>query len=215
MLDPRRIVELGYDRIGGRYAELASGAGTRERAKYTEILLDMLPAGSDVLDLGCGAAIPTTRRLGERFRVTGVDISGRQIARARRNVPTAKFIHADMTALDFPPASFDGVAAFYSIVHVPRGEQLGLLQDIAIWMRPGATLVATMGASSTDVGFEEIWLGAPMYWSHYDSKTNRRLVEDAGLRIVSAKEETSRLHGDSETFLWVVAQKPLVTPEDA
>jgi hypothetical protein len=35
------------------------------------------------------AGIPSTRRLAESFSVVGVDISGEQIARARRNVPGA------------------------------------------------------------------------------------------------------------------------------
>ena len=40
-----------------------------------------------VLDLGCGAGVPIARRLAERYKVTGVDISERQIMLVRRNVP--------------------------------------------------------------------------------------------------------------------------------
>ena len=47
-----------------------------------------------------------------------------------------------------------------------------------------------------------------MYWSSHDSETNRRMVREAGLEIVSAKEETTRADGESETFLWVIARKP-------
>jgi ubiquinone/menaquinone biosynthesis C-methylase UbiE len=51
--------------------------------------------------------------------VTGVDISAAQLVAARRNVPTARFVHADMATIDFPADSFDGVAALYSISHLP------------------------------------------------------------------------------------------------
>ena len=51
-----------------------------------------------------------------------------------------------------------------------------------------------------------------MYWSSYDSETNRRMVREAGLQIVSADEETTRAEGESETFLWVVARKPFDQP---
>ena len=51
------------------------------------------------------------------------------------------------------------------------------------------------------------WMGAPMYWSHFDSETNRRLVLEAGLQIVRATEETAPEDGVPITFLWVVAQK--------
>jgi len=74
-------------------------------------------------------------------------------------------------------------------------------------LRPGGLLVATMGASSTPGDIEPDWLGAPMYWSHYDSATNRALVEQAGLHILSAREETAEEDGQPVTFLWVIAQK--------
>jgi hypothetical protein len=46
------------------------------------------------------------------------------------------------------------------------------------------------------------------YFSHFDGATNQRLVEDAGLRIISAWEETVDEDGAPVTFLWVVARKP-------
>jgi SAM-dependent methyltransferase len=170
--------------------------------------LDALLPGTRVLELGCGVGVPTTQRLAQRFAVTGVDISAQHIALARRNVPAATCIQADMAALDFPPAGFDAVAACYSIIHVPREEHAALLHDIATWLRPGGLLVAAMGAGSTEAAIEQDWLGVPMFFSHFDGATNRRLVEDAGLRIISAREETADEDGVPVTFLWVVARKP-------
>ncbi len=206
-LDPKRVVEQGYDRIAERHLEWVHGIRAEERARYTSVLLNGLPAGAEVLDLGCGAGVPTTRQLARRFRVTGVDISARQIALARQDVPEAQFIQADITQLDFPPATFDAVSAFYSIIHVPRQEQSKLLRDIASWLRPGGLLVATMGAGSMKADYDEDFLGAPMYWSSFDSETNRRLVVEAGLHVISAREETAEEFGNPVTFLWVVAQR--------
>jgi len=206
-LDPKQVVEQGYDRIAERYVEWAQDGRTEERARYTSVLLDELSPGATVLDLGCGAGVPTTQQLAQRFEVTGVDVSARQIALAQQSVPEAQFIQADITQLDFPPASFDAVAAFYSIIHVPRQEQAKLLRDIASWLRPGGLLVATMGAHSMKANFDEDFLGAPMYWSSFDSQTNRRLVKEAGLHIVNAREETAKEFDEPVTFLWIVAQK--------
>lgn len=206
-LDPKQVVEQGYDRIAERHLEWIHDSRTEERARYTSVLLNGLPAGAEVLDLGCGAGVPTTRQLARRFRVTGVDISARQIALARQDVPEAQFIQADITQLDFPPATFDAVSAFYSIIHVPRQEQSKLLRDIASWLRPGGLLVATMGAGSMKADYDEDFLGAPMYWSSFDSETNRRLVVEAGLHVISAREETAEEFGNPVTFLWVVAQR--------
>ncbi|HEX6780069.1 MAG TPA: class I SAM-dependent methyltransferase, partial [Ktedonobacterales bacterium] len=155
----------------------------------------------------CGVGLPTARILAERFQVTGADLSARHIALARQNVPNATFLQADMTALTFPPARFDAVVGFYSIIHVPRQEQPGLLRDIAGWLKPGGLFVAAMGTSDVEQDILH-WMGAPMYWSHFDSETNRRLVLEAGLQIVRAAEETAPEDGVPITFLWVVAQKP-------
>jgi ubiquinone/menaquinone biosynthesis C-methylase UbiE len=205
-VDPKQVVAEGYDRIADEYLEWTQGARGEERAYYTSVLLERLPRGAKVLDLGCGAGVPTTRSLAARFEVTGVDISARQIALARQNVPQATFIQADMTSLNLAPTSFDAVAAFYALIHVPREEQAELLRDIASWLRPGGLLVAAMGTHATQADLDNL-LGASMYWSGFDSETNRQLVEEAGLHVVSAREETAEEFGEPVTFLWIVAQK--------
>jgi SAM-dependent methyltransferase len=208
LMERKRIVEQGYDRIAERYAAWAARVWSDERARYTNLIVRSLPVGADVLELGCSTGGSTTQALAERFKLTGVDLSTRNVELARANVPSATFLHADMTALELEPASFDAVVAFFSIIHVPRDEQPGLLAQIARWLRPGGLFVATMGAHATENGYEEDWLGAPMYWSHFDAETNRRLVEEAGLVIESATLETADEDGAPVTFLWVVARKP-------
>mgnify|MGYP000196327268 CR=1 FL=1 len=41
-----------------------------------------------------------------------MDLSARQIALARQNVPQARFMHADMAALDLPPETLEAIAAY-------------------------------------------------------------------------------------------------------
>jgi SAM-dependent methyltransferase len=214
-MERKRIVEQGYDQIAERYADWAVRVWPDERARYTDLISKSLSDGADVLELGCASGGPTTQALAERFKLIGVDLSTRNVELARANVPSATFLHADMTALELEPASFDAVVAFFSIIHVPREEQSGLLAQIARWLRPGGLFVATMGASATENGYEEDWLGAPMYWSHFDAETNQRLVEEAGLVVASAVLETADEDGLPVTFLWVVARKPDVQGEPA
>ena len=206
--DPKQVVQAGYDQIAESYRDWVQSERSEARLRYTGILLDRLLAGARVLDLGCGAGGPTTQALAERFDVTGVDISAQSIGLARRTIPQAHFLLADMAGLDFPPGTFDAVVAFYSLIHVPRQEQSGLLCRIASWLRPGGLLVATMGTGPTEGDYDD-FLGAPMYWSSFDGETNRRLVVQTGLEIVSAQEEAEIEHGQPVTFLWIVARKPL------
>jgi SAM-dependent methyltransferase len=207
MTDPKRIVEEGYDRIAERHLAWAQRTRSEERERYARLLLGLLPEGATVLELGCGAGLPSTRQLAQRLRVTGVDISPRQLELARVNVPDATYIQGDMCRLDLPPESFDAVAAFYSIIHVPQHEQSRLLRNVAGWLRPDGILIASLSARRTDAGYEEDWLGAPMFWSGFDAATNRGLVEEAGLHIELERIETADEDGTPVSFLWVVARK--------
>jgi SAM-dependent methyltransferase len=206
--DPKGIVARGYGRIQERHRQWVSKVRNDERDRYTSVLLRQLPPGANLLELGCGVGLPTTRNLAEQLAVTGVDISAKQIAHARQNVPEAEFLCADMSTLDYPDGNFDGIAAFYSIFHVPRREQPGLLRKIVNWLRPGGIFVGTMGSVSTEAGHEDDWLGAPMYWSSFDAETNRELARGAGLQLLSTRLETADEFGEPVTFLWVVACRP-------
>src|SRR5215212_9745647 len=204
----RRIVAAGYDQIAETYPEWASRVRGRARKHYTQVLLDRLPDGAAVLDLGCATGELLTRQLAQRFTVTGVDISPRQIELAKQRISQATFIRADMTELEFPPESFDAVAAFYSLTHVPREDVALLLRSIYAWLRPGGLFVASLGAGDDPGGVEDDWLGVPMYFSAFDSATSRRLVEAAGFEVVSAQDEVDEENGMRIVFLWVVARKP-------
>jgi cyclopropane fatty-acyl-phospholipid synthase-like methyltransferase len=204
-----RIVADGYDRIAERYAQwLQNEVVDHARPRYTQLLLDSVPPGSKLLELGCGGGGPTTRQLAERFTLTGVDLSAGQLELARRNVPGATFLHADMTTLAFEPESFDAVASFYALGHLPHGELPRLISRVATWLRPGGLFVASMGARPNPGDVEADWLGAPMYFSGYAPAENRRFVEEAGLEILSAKEETILENGQPTVFHWIVARKP-------
>src|SRR6266545_2796778 len=145
MHDPKCLVAQGYDRIADRYTMWAQRVRAEERARYTQLLYETLPGSATLLELGCGAGLPTTHALAQHFRVTGVDISAQQLARAKRYVPTAHFIQADMTCLTFTRARFDAVIAFYSLMHIPRQEYTALFRAIASWVRPGGWFLATLG----------------------------------------------------------------------
>jgi SAM-dependent methyltransferase len=206
--DPKRIVADGYDEIARRYLAWSALNPSPERMRYLSRLMDRLPIGAEVLELGCGAGVPVTQALAERGHVTGVDISTEQIALAEQHVPDATFICADLTALDFAPGSFDAVVAFYALTHIPRAEHAALLTRICGWLRPGGLLFATMGAHDSPDIIEPDWLGAPMFFSHYDAEKNRDLVQQAGLEIISAEVAAEEEDGEQVEFLWVAARKP-------
>jgi len=184
-MDPRSIVRRGYDLVSEAYrADSFDYAGS----DYGR-LLDHALTGDfdplDILDVGCGNGIPVDSALATSHRVTGVDISRVQLQRARALVPVARFLQGDIARLPFRPASFDAVVAFYSIIHVPVDEHLGVFRDFARLLRPGGFLLATLGHTAW-TGTEDDWQGVEggtMYWSHADRETYIRWLGDAGLVV--------------------------------
>ena len=115
---------------------LNAGANS-EDVRLLEDFMGRLPANATVLDAGCGAGVPISLRLSEKFQVTGVDFSEVQIELAKKNVPDANFTCQDMTRLAFPADSFDGICSYYAVIHIPREEHGPLLGDFHKILKPG------------------------------------------------------------------------------
>ena len=172
--DPRRIVADGYDAIVDRYLDWIDGIEGDPRMAWLEAFAERTPPDGRVLELGCGAGVPLTASLARRFETTGVDISARQIARARELVPGARFLVGDMTSLTLDQ-TFDGVAAFTSIPHVPRELHAAVFERIVGWLRPGGWFVAALGGYD-DPSWTGEWLGVPMFFSSFDPDTSVELM---------------------------------------
>ncbi len=196
----------GWNGVSYRYRPRNSssdcfGHTEAEYRTWLDPILQGLPRGAEVLDLGCGTGVPAARILAGRFRVTGVDISDVQLRRARRLVPRARFVRADLAEVEFPPRTWGAVVALYSIIHVPREEHRPLFRKVARWLAPGGWFLAILGHSAYE-GKESGWLGseAPMLWSLYDAATYRRWFGAEGFRLVR-EEFVPEVDGGHQLFL--------------
>jgi SAM-dependent methyltransferase len=201
------IVQAGYDALVDDYLEWSSRSVDPSRNSVLAEFADLLAPNADVLDLGCGAGVPSTAWLAERFTVTGVDVSSGQLEAARRNVPDATFIRGDFSSVAFDKASFDGVVALYSITHVPRERHAALFERIAEWLRPGGVFLATLGADGGDDWTGE-WLGQRMFFSSFDAERNKALLIAAGLDLIKAEVVDTFEPEGRVSFLWVLASRP-------
>jgi cyclopropane fatty-acyl-phospholipid synthase-like methyltransferase len=200
----REVVRAGYDAIAECYRAWSSaGWPTTE---WVRKLLDLLAEPSVVLEVGCGNGIPAGRLIADRHEYTGVDISSAQLDLARTAVPMGSFVQADYTRFD-PGGPIDALVAILTVTHVPRNEHAAVLERFASWLRPGGFLLATFGTADLEDSFEDDWLGAPMFFSHFDADTNRRLVREAGFKLLEHEVVPMFEEGHGEVrFLWVIAQ---------
>lgn len=204
-MDHKKTVREGYNAIADRY--LAERTRDSADVHLLEDLMERLPAGAEVLDAGCGAGIPISQMLSERFHVTGVDFSEAQVELARKNVPNAKFLCEDMTKLNFPENTFEGIVSYYAIIHIPREEHQPLLANFHRMLKPGGFALLCLGAEHLIDDLDENYLGTRMYWSHFDSETYLRMLKECGFSIVWSRivmDETCEGAG----HLFVLVQKP-------
>jgi SAM-dependent methyltransferase len=205
--DGRSIVARGYDSIAEAYLSYRSGAFTDEERAFLDRVCAAFPEHGDVLELGCGAGEPITPVLARRGHVTGIDISHRQVMLARRRVPDATFLLGDMTSVAFRSSSFSAVVAFASITHVPRDSHAELFQRIASWLGADGIFAGELGRGDNPGELTSDWMGAPMYWSHFDADHTLRLLRNAGFDIREASAVRGlEPDGTNSSWLGVIAQ---------
>lgn len=108
------------------------------------------PAGSDVLEAGCGVGAQTVTLAARspEAAITSVDVSGASVAEARRRVEAAgltnvTFAQADIFDLPFAPASFDHVFVCFVLEHLAA--PMDGLVALRRLLRPGGTLTLIEG----------------------------------------------------------------------
>ena len=202
----KEIVRSGYNKIADLYLE-ARDRDSENVGLLTD-LFELLAPGAKVLDAGCGAGIPITQKLAERYNVVGVDFSEAQIKLAKKNVSNAQFTCVDMTRLNFERESFDGICSYYAIIHIPRKEHERLLTSFYRMLKPGGVALLCLGAEDLEDDIDENYFGTSMYWSHYNDLTYVEMLKDIGYRIIWARRIADSTC-DSGEHLFTLLEKGL------
>ena len=138
-------VASSYDRVATQYTariadELAAKPLDRALLRaFAEQVGTLGPIG----DLGCGPGHVTAFLASAGVAVEGIDLSHPMIAQAHHRYPTLAFHQGDMRSLAVDDATFGGISAFYSIIHLAPSELVPTFQE---WWRAlrrtGSVLVA-------------------------------------------------------------------------
>ncbi|MCK6473239.1 MAG: class I SAM-dependent methyltransferase [Planctomycetes bacterium] len=181
--DSRDEVRIAYDRIAERFDETrAAGESGWPFVERLVALARTNCSGSlRVLDAGCGAGRPVLQRLAERgCAVTGIDASAKMCELARRHVPSARILCADMLEVDLGE-TFDAVIAWDSLFHVPRERHAEAYARFAGWLKPGGGLLLSLGGREGDIRGE--MFGASFFYNALAPEAARVLLEGAGFAI--------------------------------
>jgi len=181
-----------YQRIAPLYDFLD---GPFERSRYRPLrpkLFDGL--SGQLLDAGIGTGRNCEFYPPEAV-VTGIDTSPAMLERARTRCPTlaagGRLYEMDVTALEFPTASFDAAVSSFLFCVLPDNQQVPALRELGRVVRPGGLIrlleyVRPSGRMRRAITYLwQPWV-AWAYGASYDRHTEER-VPEAGLEVVESR----------------------------
>lgn len=153
-------LQSSYDRVAEDYAE--QFRDELERKPFDRKMLDWLAekvGGSGVVcDMGCGPG-QVARYLHERgVKACGIDLSPAMVRQAQRLNPEIHFSRGDMLALsEVEDDAYGGMAAFYSIVHIPHRQLAQALREFRRVLRPRGRLLLAFHIGREVKHLDEWW----------------------------------------------------------
>ncbi|MCZ7415885.1 MULTISPECIES: class I SAM-dependent methyltransferase [unclassified Streptomyces] len=198
-----------FDAIGIEY-ERAFGHLPELRAAV-EWLVERLPGGAAVLDVGSGTGRPAAELLAAAgCRVTGIDVSATMVELARAQVPAARFEQRDVRDHRAEPGSLDAVCAFFPFLQMARADIDASLARIAGWLAPGGYFVTATVPGDVE-GLDIVFMGRPVSVTSYPTHEYLRRLEHAGLEVLHHAETSFRPAAENavpEDHLFCFARRP-------
>lgn len=155
--------------------------------QFLQRFLNLLPGGGHILDVGCCSTAQQARYFYQNgFKVTAIDLSEKCVETARKHFPHIVFKQMDMTNMNFGDASFDGINAFYSIIHIPDEKLDVLFFDCNRLLNDGGLFAVTVHAGDFYGYFKEN--GIPVFYRTYSQEDLEGYLEKYGFEIVEINQ---------------------------
>lgn len=172
-------IAAAYDSRAAEYVEIAGSIDQMDAADRTLIgrWRDCTPG--DLLDAGCGSGLWSGFLHDGHRNVIGVDLSHEFLASARQRLPHLRFERRSFRDLPFEDASFDGILAWYSLIHTTPVELPLILAELARVLKPGGSVLIGYFEGLPRQQFDHAV--APAYFWSADALCE--LLADAGITV--------------------------------
>ena len=151
--------QTSYDAVARNYAEKFKDE--MDDKPFDRQCLDRLARQVEdfgpICDLGCGPGQIARYLHRQCVQTLGVDLSPNMIAEAQRLNPEIHFHQGNMLSLPDADDSWGGIAAFYCIIHIPRGQIVDALREMKRVLKPGGVLLVTFHIGEEIKHIDEWW----------------------------------------------------------
>ena len=196
------MISARYDAVADFYVSGFDSVDDPVSAVFLDLLGPV--SGLRVLDIACGHG-RITRTLARRGAyVTGLDLSGKLLSKAReieeRDPLGIRYVHADVAAPPaLPSAPFDRVTCFFGLSDIDDLD--GAISAVAVVLRPGGKFVFAIlhpcFAGANDISGS--WPGSGSYydegrWTAQGPRSTLRQQVGASHRMLSTYLNTLQRH---------------------
>ena len=185
-------VQSGYDAVASAYADrFRDELGDKPfDTRMLDWLAERAGGVGPICDMGCGPGQVAAYLRAGGCDVCGVDLSGAMVRHASRLNPGIPFEQGDMRDLvDIADATYGGIAAFYSIVNLPRTDHMQVFTELRRVLRLGGWLLLTFHVGD-EVRHVDEFLGATVSldFHFFTPRDVRDGLNSAGFDVVDVIE---------------------------
>ena len=206
-------VQSTYDSIAEEYAKRVYGELAHK--PLDRELLDRFAANvgqaGKICDLGCGPGHVASYLAQRGADVCGIDFSARMVEIAGRLNPEIQFSQGDMFHLGVEDGCWAGIAAMYSIIHIPFLDLPAAFREMHRVLRPGGRLLVGFHAGTDTIHLDE-WWSIPVLINAYFFEPDDivTLLEQAGfiVREVIRREPYPEVEYPSRRAYILAQKKP-------
>lgn len=179
--------QTSYDVVAAEYADRLFHEldGKPFDRKMLDWLIEKVGGSGLICDLGCGPGQIARYLHDHGAAACGVDLSPAMVMQARQLNPDIPFEQGNMLALSAAAdETYGGVAAFYSIIHIPHEQVVTALIEIRRVLRPGGVLLLTFHLGSQVVHLDDWWGQAVnLDFNFFEREAMKAWLVEAGLTL--------------------------------
>ena len=184
-------IRRSYNLLAAPYAEHLADElkGKPLDRQFLDRFAEEVRGAGPVCDLGCGPG-QVARYLHDRgVDVSGIDLSPGMLEQARLLHQGVVFREGNLFHLDVPDGAFAGIAAFYSIVHIPPAHLPEALREWRRALRQRGTLLLAFHIGEDELRPGSLWdVPTPLTWYFFRTEEVVGHLRSAGFRMTDVIE---------------------------